>query len=318
MARRRPHLAALPRSFRRTRAFVVANLVLWGVIGGWYLFQPATRQGEVSRLVGNLVDGRKQVTAFEVGWDLWRLYYGDDFVRVVPPGDRTHVLGGSPQLIGGAAGPVRVLSNPGYVVGYSDGLGNPLWAAYRLRDVDWKEPAARPAQFRIDGRTSARVEPGDYTRSGYDRGHLAPNFAIATRYGREVQEDTFLMSNITPQKHVLNAGLWKALEQRIATNYPARFGEVWVVAGPVFGAAPERIKRRVAVPEAFFMIVVDEQDGGLRSVAFLLPQSATGESLDAYLVSIDEVERRTGLDFLNALPEPAQVALEAKPAARAW
>ncbi len=318
MARRPPNLSAVPRSFRRTRAFVVANLVLWGVIGGWYLFQPTSRQQEVSRLMGNLLDGRKQVTAFEVARDLWQLYYGDDFVRVVPPGDRTHVLGGAPRPTGGMAGPVRILANTGYVVGYSDLLGNPLWAAYRLRDLDWREPAARPEQFRADARTTARIEPGDYTRSGYDRGHLAPNYAIATRYGREAQEDTFLMSNIAPQKHALNAGPWKALEQRIATNYPARFGEIWVVAGPVFAASPIKLKRRVAVPEAFFMIVLDEHEGGVRSTAFLMPQSATAESLDAYLVSIDEVERRTGLDFLNALPEPAQVALESKPAARGW
>jgi endonuclease G len=184
--------------------------------------------------------------------------------------------------------------------------------------LDWREPAARPEQFRVDSRTAARIEPGDYTRSGYDRGHLAPNYAIATRYGREAQEDTFLMSNITPQKHTLNAGPWKALEQRIATNYPARFGEIWVVAGPIFGAAPARLKRRVAVPEAFFMVVLDEQEGSVRATAFLLPQSAAGESLDAYLVSIDEVERRTGLDFLSAWPEATQAALESKRAARAW
>lgn len=316
---RGPNLSALPRSFRRTRAFVVTNLVLWGVIGGWHLSQPATRQQEVARLVGNLFDGRKQVTAFEVGWDLWQLYYGEDFVRIAPAGDRTHVLGGAPRLAPEAGGgPVRVLSNAGYLVGYSDALGNPLWAAYRLRDLDWREPAARPEQFRVDPRTAARIEPGDYTRSGYDRGHLAPNYAIATRYGREAQDDTFLMSNITPQKHPLNAGPWKALEQRIATNYPARFGEIWVVAGPIFGAVPARLKRRVAVPDAFFMVVLDESEGRLRSTAFLLPQSAKDESLDSYLVAIDDVERRTGLDFLNELPAAAQAALESKRAARAW
>eukprot|EP01031_Cornospumella_fuschlensis_P008743 gene8743-10766_t len=242
MARRSPS-SAIPRSFRRTRAFVVANLLLWGVIGGWYVFQPEPRQREVSRLVTNVFDARKQISAFEVGWDLWQLYYGQDFVRVAAPGDHTFFYGGAPQMAAGAAGAVRVLKNAGYVVGYSDPLGNPLWAAYRLRDEDWQEPAPRPDEFRADPRTAARIEPADYTRSGYDRGHLAPNFGIATRFGRQAQEETFLMSNISPQKHALNAGPWKALEQRIATNYPGRFGEVWVLAGPVFPAQPERLKR---------------------------------------------------------------------------
>lgn len=315
---RRSLASSIPRSFRRTRVFVVANLLLWGVIGGWYVFQPEPRQREVSRLVTNLFDARKQISAFDVGRDLWQLYYSADFVPAAAPGDHTHFYGGAPQLAAGAAGPVRVLTNAGYVVGYSDALGNPLWAAYRLRDLDWREPAPRPEVFRADTRTVARIEPADYTRSGYDRGHMAPNYGIATRFGRQAQEETFLMSNISPQKHALNAGPWKALEQRIATNYPGRFGEVWVLAGPVFAAQPDRLKRRVAVPTAFFMIILDESEGRLRAEAFLLPQAAAAAELDTYLTNIDEIERRTGLDFLSDLPDPAETALEARVAAQPW
>ena len=304
----------IPSSLRRTKAFVVLNLVLWAGIGTWYLFQPAARQQEVAGLVGNLFDRRKDVTAVEVAWDLWQLYASQDYVHAVPPGDKTHVYGGTPA---GAAA-VRVLVNTGYVVGYSDALGNPLWAAYRVNDIERADAPPRPEEFRADDRTSARIESGVYNRSGYDRGHMAPNYAIATRYGRAAQEETFLMSNITPQKHSLNAGLWKALEQKIATNYPARFGEVWVIAGPVFGARPEKLRRRVAVPEAFFMIVVDESDGRVRAEAFLMPQEATGADLEKYLVSVDEIEQRTGLDFLAALPDDAENALEAKKASRVW
>ena len=66
------------------------------------------------------------------------------------------------------------------------------------------------------------------------------------------------------------------------------------------------------------MIVVDESDGRVRAQAFLFPQDATRESLDSYLVSIDEIERRTGLDFLSELPDEAEKALEAHKVSRAW
>lgn len=304
----------IPSSLRRTKAFVILNLVLWGGIGSWYLFQPPARQQEVAGLVGNLLDRRKDITAAEVAWDLWQLYYSQDYVRAVPPGDKTHFYGGAPA----GAAPVRVLVNMGYVVGYSDALGNPLWAAYRVSDIDLKDAPPRPDDFRPDDRTTARIDSGVYNRSGYDRGHMAPNYAIATRYGRTAQEETFLMSNITPQKHSLNAGLWKDLEHRIATNYPARFGEVWVIAGPIFGPRPEKLRRRVAIPDAFFMIIVDESDGRVRAEAFVMPQDATGNDLEKYLVSVDEIEQRTGLDFLAALPDEAENALEAKKASRVW
>jgi len=318
MARRSAAKSRIPGAWRRTKAFLLLNVVLWGVVGGWYLFQPIPRQQEVARLVGNALGGRKQITAFDVAWDLWQLYYSKDYVAAVAPGDKTHVYGGAPSMrIGGP--PVRVLANTGFVVGYSDDLGNPLWAAYRVQDGEPREAPPRPEQFVVDMRTVARIDPDAYSRSGYDRGHLAPNFVIATHYGPQAQRETFQMSNIIPQKHALNAGPWKQLEQRIATRYPGRFGEVWVLAGPVFGAKPEKLRRRVAVPEACYMIIVDESEGRVRAAAFLFPQDTPAEApLDNYLTTVDEIERRTGLDFLAALPDDAENALEAHKLDRVW
>jgi endonuclease G len=315
MARRPASRSAVPNSFRRTRAFVVANLLVWAGIGVWYFVQPPERQADVRRLVDNAFDSRKDVTAFDVAWDLWQIYASEDFVGGLAPGDRAHTYAGAPV----GSQPVRVLVNTGYVVGYSDALGLPLWAAYRAQDGDFGDAPPRPDAFTVDRRTAARIESSDYTRSGYDRGHMAPNFAIALRHGRSGQEETFLMSNIAPQRHALNAGPWEALERRIARNYPARFGEVWVIAGPVLGEKPERLRGRVAVPEAFFMVIVDESEGRVRAQAFLLPQEAPEDAAPAgYLTTVDEIERRTGLDLLRDLADEVEAALESRRAARVW
>lgn len=318
VARKSSPAKSFPRSFRRF--FIWANLILWGAIGGWYLLQTPERKAEVSRLVGNCFDGRKQVSAFDVAWDIWQLYYSKDYVAAAGAGGAEHFYGGQPLLArAGATHGVRVLSNRGFVTGYSDTLGNPVWTAYRVRDGKFGETPPRPDEFKVDTRTVARVEPSDYSRSGFDRGHMAPNHAIALHHGREAQEETFLMSNVSPQKHALNAGPWKQLEQRIAANFPARFGEVWVLAGPVFGENPPRLKRRVAVPEAFYMIVLDEHEGRVRALAFLFPQDAAAEAEPArYLTTIDEIERRTGLDFFGLLPDEAENALEGRVAGRVW
>jgi endonuclease G, mitochondrial len=181
------------------------------------------------------------------------------------------------------------------------------------------EAPPRPEVFETDLRTAARVAPADYTNSGYDRGHMAPNYAIATRYGEEAQRETFLMSNIVPQRHALNAGVWKQMEMNVATSYPARFGEVWVIVGPVFGSRAEKLRNGTVVPEAFFKIVIDESDGRVRAQAFIFPQETpAGAEAGGYLVSIDEIEQRTGLDFLPELPDTAEDALEAKRAERVW
>jgi len=134
------------------------------------------------------------------------------------------------------------------------------------------------------------------------------------------------MSNIIPQRHGLNAGLWKKLEQKIARNYPGRFGDVWVLAGPIFGGTPQRLgeggaaraNTPVAVPEACYMILVDENAGRLRTLAFIFPQQPRSDNLADYLTTIDEIEARTGLDFFSALPAAAEAALESAKASRVW
>ena len=135
----------------------------------------------------------------------------------------------------------KLLMNKGYIVGYSERHKDPVWAAYRLFRTDSPYQFRRPSRFAIDERTAARVSHNDYTNSGYDRGHMAPNSAIMSRYGREAQIETFLMSNVCPQQPNLNRGMWEELESREANDYADRFGQVWVIDGPIFDANPRRL-----------------------------------------------------------------------------
>ena len=301
------------------------NLAVALLLGGWYAVQPEPRQREVRRLVTNAFEREKRVSAWDIAWDVWQLYYAESAAGRIATGDKARVYGGAPRLMESApaatsVGEVRVLVNRGYAVGYSERLGGPVWAAYRVADLArLPEAGERPGSFEVDRRTAARVRPEAYSGSGYDRGHLAPNYAIATRYGPAAQRETFLMSNITPQRHALNAGLWRELEMKIATSYPARYAEVWVLVGPVFGASPRRLRDGVAVPEAFFKIVIDENEGKLRTLAFIVPQEASTDAEPGrFLTTIEEVQRRTGLDFLSELEDAAEREVEERRAARVW
>ncbi|HOG51970.1 MAG TPA: DNA/RNA non-specific endonuclease, partial [Lentisphaeria bacterium] len=159
-----------------------------------------------------------------------------------------------------------------------------------------------------------------YTGSGFDRGHLAPNFGIGRCYGPDAQQETFLMSNIVPQRHDLNAGVWKKLELREAINYTGRFQEIWVITGPIFN--PELIRELpsgIPIPESFYKIVVDERCGRLRAIAFHFQHDAPAlSSLDQALCTIDKLEALTGLDFFPELPSAVQEELERRQPASAW
>jgi len=216
---------------------------------------------------------------------------------------------------------LKLFVNKGYSVGYDDSLPSPRWSSYRVfpyQDVHLE----RPSSFKSDVRTTARVTTTEFVRSGYDRGHLSPNYAISVCYGEEAQKETFLLSNIVPQLHALNAGLWKDLEQRIVRRYVERYGTVWVQVGPVFTEPAAQKVGRIPVPAAFWMVVseYEETTRGLRAIAFLIPHEETwrDRELTRYVVSIRKVEALTGLDFFPKLPKTTQDRLESTPAPRAW
>ena len=240
-----------------------------------------------------------------------------DVVSAPPPVQGSVCAYGEPA---GRPG-LQLLANRGYSVGYDNALPGPRWAAYRVSPHSGQAPP-RPSAFRTDRLTTALVRTEEFTRSGYDRGHMAPNYAVAVCHGAEAQAETFLMSNVAPQLHALNAGLWKDLEQRIAQRYVDRYGEVWVVVGPVHAAAPALRFGRIPVPEAFWAVIseYDEAEKGVRAVAYLVPHEEKwrDRELTRYVVSVDRIEEVTGLDFFPALSPGAQAALESRKADRAW
>ncbi|MDT8389414.1 MAG: DNA/RNA non-specific endonuclease [Lentisphaeria bacterium] len=213
----------------------------------------------------------------------------------------------------------HVFKNTGYVVGYDESSRNPSWVGYRVFTVDDLVSGERPSRFKVDERTYAQVRHDDYKGSGYDRGHMAPNYAIATRYGRQAQIETFLMSNIAPQKPALNRGPWKDVEMAVARFYGQSCGEVWVVTGPIYGKDVDRLESGVAIPEAYYKIIVDEKDGKLRALAFIFSQESKRRQWPRRcLVSIDTVEDFSGLDFFRKLPDHIENELEAKTSTRMW
>lgn len=225
--------------------------------------------------------------------------------------------------------PITVLENEGFFVGYCDTKKNPIWVSYRVFPVDVARGPPRLSSFKTDTRTAARVSPSHYTNSGYDRGHMAPNYAIATRYGKTAQQQSFQMSNIAPQLPRLNRGLWRQLEERIANRWSSRYASIWVLVGPIF-ADPDhlgkpfehpvqRLAYGIARPTAFYQIIIAEDQGTLQSMAFIIPQNITGnESLESFLTTIDTIEERTGLNFFHQLDARTETELEARRSQYLW
>ena len=311
MARRRKNIK-MRFSVKRLKVFAIFIGIALLVLGGTYVFQPPVTRGEIKRAICAWAVHSSDISLVECIQDVVSVWDNSaPKVEYVPV--ENEALGGFPV----AERKLQYLDNGCFFIGYDEELRLPAWVAYRLFDGKWHDAGKRPEAFLPDSRLSSPVKSEDYTGSGYDRGHLAPNSAIAHCYGTDAQLKTFVLSNVVPQKHGFNAGIWKQLERRELRNYALRYGEVWIVAGPVFGKKIRRTSTGLPIPEKLFKIIACIRGGKVYALAFLMDQKADGR-IDHYLSSIDEIESLTGLDFMPKLTPEQQTVLEANAARKAW
>lgn len=219
----------------------------------------------------------------------------------------------------------HVLRNDAFLIGYSELRGDPLWVIYRLHPIARGARYYRRRQhFERDWRTLSAVGEDAYDYSGYDRGHLAPSYAISRLYGPAAQRQTYLMSNVAPQRRNLNRKVWQRLEEVAIDSFAPRFGTLWVVTGPIFDGHNRRLRhaRRVEIPDAFFKIfVAPPRHPGTapQMLAFIVPQEVKGdEPLDRFATNVDAIEARTGFDFFPQLHDAAARQTEAQVAPAPW
>ena len=196
----------------------------------------------------------------------------------------------------------RELCNDSFVTMYSGVTRTPLWSAEHLTraSISSAKQQKRENKFHPDERipSSERAELSDYARSGFDRGHIAPSGDMPDP---RAQEQSFALSNMIPQNPDLNRHLWEGLESSVRDMAMQR-GSVYVITGPIFeGQRLDALRNRVMVPTSVFKLVYDPKRN--EAAAYVAPNNS---SQDYKVISISELERRTGIDFLPPLGASAK------------
>lgn len=205
----------------------------------------------------------------------------------------------------------RVLRRVGYTTSYNPAWRIPNWTAWHLtRDHATGPYKRKGVSYHEDVEVAEpRATLADYRGSSYDRGHMCPSGD--NKWDALAQDQSFLLTNMCPQDHNLNGGDWNDLEMR-CRRWAERFGDVYIVAGPIVKSAnPETIgENRVVVPDQFFKVVLCTQ-GTPRALGFIYDNRPGHRKMYEYVVPVDEVERITGLDFFAALPDDVERTVEA-------
>ncbi len=211
----------------------------------------------------------------------------------------------------------QIVHHQNYSFSYSELHEQAEWVAYELKVSHLSSTNHKRPYFEIDKTVkTGAAHWRNYKKSGYDRGHLCP--AGDRRFTKEAHDETFLTSNISPQEHKFNAGVWNRLEQKV--RYWARNNDgVFVVTGGVLKNGLKTIgDEDVSVPNQFYKVILDNNNGKIKVLGFLMDHKDSDLPLYKFVVSVDDLEALTGIDFFPQLDDSIENKLEASRSYKSW
>ncbi len=211
----------------------------------------------------------------------------------------------------------EVIRHSGYTLSFNCKFKLAYWVAYELTREKTFGNNERTNKFIPDPDSKCTTATNqDYQNSGYDRGHLAP--AGDMKWSSTAMAESFYYSNISPQNRSFNRGIWKKLESLVRT-WAEEYGDVYIVTGPILMANLPTIGiHHVAVPEYFYKVILDYTKPDIKGIGFIIPNEKAFEPLQYYAVTIDSVEKVTGIDFFPLLPDDQERIIESSINLKNW
>ena len=212
---------------------------------------------------------------------------------------------------------------PTYSLEYSYKYKHSYWIAYRFDNTTGGN-VGRNEAYKPDPELHSQyaAKHNDYTNSGYTRGHLCAS--SDRQYSKEANQQTFYMSNISPQSgngFNQSGSAWNTGEDKVQAwgyNISRSTDTLYVVKGGTIGEGMIKgyIKNEIAIPKYFFMAVLFRSGDNYKAIGFYMPHENLKDDPDKkdpkkYLMSIDALEQETGIDFFHNLPDNIENTVEA-------
>lgn len=216
--------------------------------------------------------------------------------------------------------PSQILKREGYSTSYNNATKTANWVAWHLTaehtEGAWKRDGI---PYMVDEEVKcARQELEDWydLDMELDHGHLCP--AGDNKWSEKAMAETFLLTNMCPQNSALNRGDWEKLESR-CRGWAKHYGEIYIACGPIFYSQDNKTigDNKVSVPNAFFKVVL-RMGKKPAALGFIYPNDGTHHPMDYYVLTVDEVEKKTGIDFFYNLPDDIEDDIESHSELKKW
>ncbi len=211
----------------------------------------------------------------------------------------------------------QIIKHKYFMLSYNEETEQADWVAYVLHEDMTYGKASRKNNFKKDAKVKTEsASSKDYHLTGFDRGHLLP--AANMKFSQKAMDETFLMSNISPQEPGFNRYTWKDLEQ-FERSWARKNDRLYVACGPIIIDSSFRIgKNAVAIPQGFFKVILDLEAPEYKGIGFVMPNSINSMRTLDFAVTIDSIENLTGFDFFHELPDEIEAKLESDTFLNKW
>lgn len=229
--------------------------------------------------------------------------------------------------------PLDIAEHSAMIIGFNCDLKLAAWSFHLLSPDVLVGGVSRTNDFRKDSLIECgdgieqdyfRKTPKDdgtvsFESFGYDRGHLAPSADF--RWSQKALSESYFYSNMTPQAPKFNRESWAEVEdliRRIMANTPRPY---YIVTGPILDKNLPKVEKginKLPIPAFHYKIIIDLTQGNQKGMAFLMPNKKCDMPPSAYVVSIDSIERLTGLDFFSKLDLSIAASIESKSNFSLW
>ena len=210
-----------------------------------------------------------------------------------------------------------VISHTGYSLLFNEKYMLANWVAYELTKEETTKIVGRSNKFIPDPEVKiATAEDKDYSGSGYDKGHLAP--AADMGWSSTSMAESFYYSNMSPQFPGFNRGIWKKLEELVRT-WAIENDTICIVTGPVLTSGLKSIgPDKISVPNYFYKVILDYTQPDIKGIGFIISNTSSSLPLQNFAVTIDSVEKFTGIDFFPLMPDDQENLIEKTLCIKCW
>ena len=212
----------------------------------------------------------------------------------------------------------QIIKHQYYTIAYCPKYKEAVWVGYNLSLNMIKGKAKRPKTFSVDPLLIyPSAQNSDYYKSGYDKGHLCP--AADMKFSQTAMNETFYLSNVSPQRADLNRDVWDKLEKLVRSWLSTIDSDLFIFTGTLFDKTNTTIgDDKIAVPYAFYKIIYDYKAANQKMIAFIMPNKECNKRLAKYVVPVDSIQKLTNIDFFPKVDLPLQTKLEAHSDTSQW